>query len=258
MIPAPCLLKQKAPGPGYMCKTIKVFFEERVVMDRGETEVMREYLEAVGKRFEEDADAYRKFAQFRSIAGAGSHHLARFDLAERRLGLAKASSDRISREYEHEVMNILLYEALDHVFMAFSRLDLDALGLRMPEVGQGLTGEYASEVLSILEILEALGAEILEREKRCGLNLDFSHSYREKEGITYNTQRHWGNGDPREYFTQARSLISDMLRKKLAFRSGQTTADFLRHRGYKRLLESLTRLDLAAVAGRSSEGRRAA
>lgn len=221
-------------------------------MKPGSTEGMRDYLEAVGKRFAEDADAYKRFAELKSIIVTAHHHLNRFDMAVRRLLLAERLSDPVARQYERDVMKILLYEALDHIYMAFSKLDLDGLGLRMCAAGNGLTGENAHEVLTILDLMEGLSAETLKREKCFCLKLDFSRSIPEKEGITYGLKSHWNAGDLREYFIQCSKLVNAGLHRKAGFWSGRTMADFLRQREYHQILAALVRLELLHSRGDAS------
>ncbi len=213
-------------------------------MEPGSTEGMRDYLEAVGKRFAEDADTYKRFAELKGLILSAYRHLNRFDMAVRRLVLAERLADSVAKHYERDVMTILLYEALDHVYMAFSRLDLQGLGLGTCAAGNGLTGEHAHEALKVLDLMEGLSDQILKREKCFGLNLDFLRSLAEKEGITYDLKSHWSTGNLREYFIQHAGLINQCLNRKAAFWSGRTMADFLRQRGYHKILGALNRLEL--------------
>lgn len=221
-------------------------------MKSGSTEGFRDYLEAVGKRFAEDEDLYKRFAELKNILLTASHHLNKFDSAVRRLRLAERLNDSIAKQYEHDVMMILLYEALDHAYMAFSRLDLDELGLKMCAAGNGLTGENVQEVLKILDLMEGLCADILKREDCFGLKLDFSRSIPEKEGITYALKSHWDTGDLREYFIQCASVVNERLHRKTNFWSGRTMTDFLRQRRYQQILAVLIRLDLLHCRGNAN------
>ncbi|NMC61661.1 MAG: hypothetical protein GYA55_00690 [SAR324 cluster bacterium] len=208
---------------------------------------MNDYIDGIEKRFFEYTDIAGKLARLRTTACTAEHHLERFKLASKRLLRAKSLRDRISEKYEFDVLQILLYEAMDHVFMVFSALDLDDFDLKAPIVGQGFLGDYALDILSLFSLLEKNSERILKIEAQSELRLDFSIPLDEKEGVTFNHYCHWNNIGFEPYFNQASKIIHERLDAKPRVLQKQSMRDFLRRKQYSCLLSLLGRIENAFI-----------
>ena len=185
---------------------------------------------------------------------AANKHLERLDVAGRRIKRAAGLHDHPLYTVERETAAALVYEAFDHLCMAFVLLDFTRLELSAAADGSGLIGDTVLAVLHIIDAMEAEAKQLLRFEHENHVRLDFLHPIDEREGVTYQTHRHWQDfvkGSIQEsftaYFAQTRRAVRDRLAQRPPYWEHQTVRGYLERRGCFALLTLFHRLETVAL-----------
>lgn len=179
-------------------------------------------------------------------------HFARLAPAEERYLQAKRQGNLQATQYEKETVLALLYEIADTVFMTIQQLDLNSLHLESSADGLGLTGEDATFVFNLLELLERTCARTLNTARRLELELNFQQAVDELKGITYTQHAHWKDlipGSPKEsffaHFQRSQRAITERLNEKAKFLRNRTWRHALAKANRPALREMIERLENA-------------
>ncbi len=208
------------------------------------------YIHRLQSRIDAESDMSDKLGAIMEVARSSESHFGRFALSVQRLKRAEKQKDLFWVAAERLIMEILLYESIDTIFIVLALLDFDKFHLKASLDGYGVSGESASEILSILNILENQASEILAFEQEFSLQLDFLRAVDEKEGITFLGHKHWQDFVPGSfdqsffrYFKTARRVLDNRLHKKPRIWTNQTVAQFMKRRGYPDIFKIYQKLE---------------
>jgi hypothetical protein len=232
--------------------------EEVKMAMHSENDPFDEFLERIEQRTKGSAGHGAGCVFIMDIAHSAEQHLERFPVVARRYHRALELNEATAAAYEKETMLALLYEALDTVYLVLQILDLNSLNLESSLDGTGLTGEDASFVSGLSQVLEHTCEQILELEQQHHLQLDFGTPVDEREGVTYSLHAHWQDFVPGSvsdsfysYFAQARQRVMRRLNTVPKFWPRQTVREALAKSRRPALAQMVKRLEQASFPRRT-------
>lgn len=213
-------------------------------MELGNGESLRDYFVRLEQRMQKAAGIEQRLSQVLFIARTGENHFKRIEFPKRRHARAFLNKDPLSADYETQCLLALMYEIADTSYLVLHLLDFDGLELQSSADGLGLAGDSAPGVIQILRTLDNQCARLLALEKEFKLPLDFSEAVDEREGITYQSFRHWQDYTIEsvkqsffKYFARAQQSVAERMEQKPAFWARQTVGNYLQSKGYGGLVQ---------------------